>query len=304
MGSKNQTTTTTQNNTPWSAAQPALKTGLKDAEALYKAGVGFQPYTGSTVVPFANQTMSGMNAIEGAAGASAPAFAQNFANTASAVNQGGLNALQNEALGHLRPMAAGDMLTKNNPFTDSVVDRAAERMGTAIALQAGGMGRTGSGAHQGVLAREIGDMASNAYMQDYNRERGFQQDAIGSIFNAGQQQFRNQLDGSRGLTDAYNAMLNPAMSMMDVGGQYEDLQTRLANDQLRIFNETQRSPWAAIEQLNAIASGAGTLGGSTTGTQTIPGPSRIQSGLGGALAGGTMFGLPGALLGGLGGALF
>lgn len=302
MGSKNQTSTTTTNNTPWSAAQPALKTALGGAEDIYKAGIGFTPYTGSTVAPYANQTMTGMNAIEGAAGASAPAFAQNFANTANMVGQGGLNDLQNFAVDKLKPMASGDMLVSNNPFTDAVVNRAADRMGSQINLMASGMGRTGSGAHQGVLAREIGDMSSNAYMQDYNRERGYQQDAIGSLFNAGQQQFRNQLDGSSGLSDAYKAMLSPAYSMMDVGGQYEDLQTRLMNDQMRIFNETQKAPLQAVEWLNAIGSGAGSLGGTNTGTQTIPGPSRIGSGIGGALAGYGTLGPLGALLGGLGGA--
>lgn len=304
MGSKTETQTQTTNNTPWKAAQPALKTALGDAESLYKAGVGFQPYTGSTVVPYANQTMAGMGQIESTASAAQPAFAQNFANMAGTLGQGGLTDLQRESVDLLKPIAHGETLVRNNPFTDAVVDRSAERMASQIAMLAGGMGRSGSGAHQGVLAREVGDMANRAYMQDYNRERGFQQDAIGSMFNAGQQQFRNQMEGSRGLSDAYQASLSPAFSMMDVGGRYEDLQTRLMNDQLRIFNETQRAPLAGVEWLNAIGSGAGTLGGSQTGTTTAQGPSRIMSGLGGALSGGTMFGWPGAILGGLGGALF
>lgn len=302
-GSKTQTQTQSATSEPWEAAQPVLERALWDAENLYERGIGFKPYTGSTVVPYANQTIKGANAIENIATATQPAFDQNFVNTATMLGQGGLTDLQRQAVDYLQPMARGDMLTQNNPFTDAVVNRAADRMGSQISLLASGMGRTGSGAHQGVLAREVGDMASKAYMQDYDKERGYMQDAIGSLFNAGQQQFSNTMQGAKSLTDAYNAMLTPATSLMDVGSLYEDLNTRLMNDQLRIFNETQRAPLAAVEWLNAIGTGAGALGGTQYGDRVAQGPSRLGAGLGGALGGATLFGLPGAILGGLGGAL-
>lgn len=61
------TVTTQGSSQPWSAAQPALKTGLQDAQSLYNSGAvgqAMQGYTGSTVVPYSDQTTAGMNAIQ------------------------------------------------------------------------------------------------------------------------------------------------------------------------------------------------------------------------------------------------
>lgn len=296
-GSKS--TTQTASSEPWKEAQPALKTAIGDATKLYKAGVGFQPYTGSTVVPYANQTISGMNAMEGAATGAQNTFNQNFQNVGAAVGQGGLNELQRQSVAQLQPFANGDMLN-GNPYLDRMIARGAEDIGSQTNLLAGSAGRYGSGAHTGVLAREIGDMANTMRYNDFNTQQGRQMDAIGSIFNAGQQQYNNQTQGTGALMDAYSGMMAPGQTMQGIGSQYEDLATRTMNDQLRIFNETQNAPWAALERLNAVASGAGTLG--NTSQTTAQGPSRLSAGLGGALGGYSMLGPIGALGGGILGA--
>jgi hypothetical protein len=296
-GSKTQTSTATSE--PWKEAQPALKTAVGDATKLYKSGVGFQPYTGSTVVPYAQQTMQGMNAMQGAAEGAQGAFNQNFQNVGQAVGQGGLNELQRQSVAQLQPFANGSMLN-GNPYLDQMISRGAQDIGSQTNLLAGQAGRYGSGAHTGVLAREIGDMANTMRYNDFNTQQGRQMDAIGSIFNAGQQQYNNQMQGTGALMDAYGGMMAPGQTMQGIGANYEDLATRTMNDQLRIFNETQNAPWAALERLNAVASGAGTLG--NTQQTTAQGPSRLSSGLGGALGGGTLFGPLGAIGGGLLGA--
>lgn len=297
-GSKTQTSTASSE--PWKEAQPALKTAIGDATNLYKSGVGFQPYTGSTVVPYAQQSMQGMNAMQGAAEGAQGAFNQNFQNVGNAVGQGGLNQLQQQSIDRLQPFANGDMLN-GNPHLDRMITRGAEDIGSQTNLLAGSAGRYGSGAHTGVLAREIGDMANTMRYNDFNTQQGRQMDAIGSIFNAGQQQFGNQMQGTNALMNAYGGMMAPGETMQGVGANYEDLATRTMNDQLRIFNETQNAPWAALERLNAVASGAGQLGNSTQ-TQA-QGPSRLTSGLGGALGGAALgLGPIGALGGGLLGA--
>ena len=66
--------TTTQNSSPWPAAQPALKQGINAAQSLYNSGTGAKVYTGSTVVPWDAKTQQGMGQITDA-GASAGAVA-------------------------------------------------------------------------------------------------------------------------------------------------------------------------------------------------------------------------------------
>lgn len=292
-------TNTSSTNAPWGPAQPALQQSITNAQNLYNQGVGAQPYTGSTVVPYANQTIQSMNALEGIAGGAQPAFDANFNRVAANAAQGGLNQLQQGAVSQLQPMAQGDMLVRNNPFTEAVVDRSAEQMAHRVNEAMSGAGRFGSGAHQGTLAREIGDMSNRAYMQDYNRERGYQQDAIGSLFNAGQQQQANINAATGALQGALAGQTAPAGLLGQVGGAYEDLATRQLNDQLRVWNESQNLPWENLARLNAIASGAGTLGG--TQNQTAQGTTNNPNmGLGLGLS---ALGLLGQS-GGLGGLLF
>jgi hypothetical protein len=50
------------------------------------------------------------------------------------------------------------------------------------------------------------------------------------------------------------------------------------NDRLRIFDAQQNTPWQNLSRLNAIASGAGQLGGTTTSSQ--PGQNPFLTALG------------------------
>ena len=296
-GDKSQTTST--NSAPWPAAQPALKQGLTDATKLYKSGVGSQPYTGSTVVPYAQQTIQGMNQQQGAANAAAPAFQDNFRQVAANASNGGLNDLQRGAVDRLQPMADGSMM-EGNPFLDGIIKKNADDIRNQTAQMASAAGRYGSGAHTDLISEKIGEMANTARFNNYNTERGYMQDAIGSIFNAGQQQ-QNNINGNAGaLAGAYEGMMQPGNTLQSIGGNYEDLQGRVMNDQMRIFSEMQNAPWQQIARLNGVASGAGQMG--STGQTTAQGPSKLGSGIGGALAGYGMGGPVGGILGGLGGA--
>lgn len=296
-GSKQQTTSTS--SAPWSAAQPALKLGLNDAMKLYKSGVGSQPWTGSTVVPFAKQTMQGMNQQQNAANSAMPAFMQNFNQVAANARNGGLNDLQRQSIGRLQGMANGSMMN-GNPYIDKVINNTARDIGGSANLMASAAGRYGSGGHQNVIADSVGDMSSKMRMQNYDLERGYMQDAIGSLFNAGQQQQNNINNNAAALGGAYQGMMTPGNTLQGIGANYEDLMGRQMNDQMRLFNERQNQGWNQIARLNGVASGSGSMG--STGQTTAQGPSRFGAGIGGALAGYGMGGPWGGLLGGLGGA--
>jgi hypothetical protein len=343
----NKTQTQTTNSAPWGAAQPALQLGLNDAQSVYKSGIGSQPFMGSTVVPNARQTQLGLDQMESkATNAAQPAFQNMWDQVRANVSNGGLNSLQRGAIDQLKPIAnqkpveglgqlndvqrraydllnpiAGGSGMAGNPYLDQIIDKTGRGMQDAINLQASGMGRTASGANQGVLAREIGDMSSGLRYQDFNTQQGRmdqairdifgignqansqyeadmgrKMDATGSLFNAGQQQQDNINNNASALGNAYQSYLSPERSLMEIGGNYEDLFGRQLNDQLRIHQAQQDQPWNQIGRLNAIASGAGSMGSS--GTTTAQGPSRLSAGLGGALGGYSMFGPLGALGGG------
>jgi len=73
---------------------------------------------------------------------------------------------------------------------------------------------------------------------------------------------------------------------MKVGSMYEDLAARTLQDQNRIYDQTRQAPLAAVEWLNAIAGGAGSLGGSGSNAVSQPTPNpflQMLSGLAGPL---------------------
>jgi hypothetical protein len=281
-GSKPQTTTTVANNAPWSEAQPALKTGLADAQNLYKSGVGSQAYTGSTVIPFAQQTTAGMNSIQNTANQNmnGMGLSGQYQNT---INSGGFNAPQQTAVNNLTQ-------TATNPF-DITADPAYMRMRGAVAddvqnrvnENASAYGRYGSGMHTNAMTKTLGDTLAGMDTQQLDRMQGRQDAATQNLFNAGQQGFGN-------LGQAYEGMKAPAQDQMGIGSMYEDLAGRLKNDELRIFQEQQQQPWNQLGRLNAIASGAGTMGGTSSSTAQMPGQNKFATGLGYATGIGSLLG--------------
>lgn len=386
-GNRQQTSSTTSE--PWAPAQGTLQRSLQGANDLYSAGVGSQPYMGSTTVPQSAQTQTGLGWMQSGAQSAMSPMQRQFQMVANNAGNGGFNPIQDEAVAGLRGAAANgsgsgalndiqrnslagyqslagtgpaaegtgqlndiqrrsyDLLNpiaggsemNGNPYLDDVISRSSRDMQDSINLSASGAGRYGSGAHQGVLSREIGDMSSGLRYQDFNNQQGRRdaairdvfgmgetadrmyesdmgrrqaglagmtglgaagegqyRDALSSLFNAGQTHQQNINGNNSALQSAYGGMMQPGQTMMDVGGQYEDLYGRNLNDTLRIFQGQQDAPWNQLARLNAIGSGAGALGGS--GTATAQGPSRLSGGVGGAIAG-SSFGPLGMLGGGL-----
>lgn len=314
-GSKTQTQTTTQQ--PYAAAKPLLDQGMGDALKQYQNGGLVKPNTMSTVVPYANQTMQGMNAIQ--SGAQANMGGQGLSGQyQNVINSGGYTGAQQQAMGNLNPfasgqnntssaqanlsgVAAGNNLGGGNPYFEQALQTASDKTMDSVNRQAAGMGRYGSGAHSGVAAREIGNLQTQARANQHNQERNYQMQAnqmldaarsdnlnrqmgaIGQQFNAGQTALGN-------LGTAYQGSMAPADALMGVGGMYEDLMGRQMNDRLRIANEQQNLPLANIQALLAAGSGAGGYG---TGTTTAQMPNNTASNIAGGLLGGA------SLLGGL-----
>lgn len=297
MSGGSKSTTQTTNAEPWEKAQPALELGLGDAQNLYKSGQGFQPYTGSTVVPFADQTSAGMGDIQNrslSAMSGPNPFDSGFNFFGGMFDTQGLSADQRGIGDQWRTTASGSELNNTSPQFENLVGKVLGDARTGIDLSMSGAGRYGSpGAHTSVLARELGDLSDRMRTSEYARQLGRMDSARTNLANLGQQGITNQFGAASQLPSAWDARNMPASDLMRVGSMYEDLAGRTMSDNMRIFQETQQAPLRAVEWLNAIGSGAGSLGGTSASKSTQPGSNPFTQILGGGL------GLASLLSGGL-----
>lgn len=117
------------------------------------------------------------------------------------------------------------------------------------------------------------------------------------------QNIQNQLSSASGLSDAYaggmnralstalngqqftNQLYDPAQKIAGVGSFYDDRAQNELNANISQYQNAQQLPWQNLAQLNAIATGAGQLGGTTSQVQVKPGQSQLQQYLGYGTAG-------------------
>lgn len=176
-----------------------------------------------------------------------------------------------QGLGQLQATAGGDYLD-GNPYLMSVLDRGADRVQDRVNRSMSGLGRYGSGAHTGILSRNLGDYYNSALMNNYNTERGYQVNAGNNLLNYGSQ--TPQLAG-----------------MLDQANQGQaNLQLTTGQMQDQMDQDERMAGINAANYLAGIGGQIGGMGGTTTGeskTQqrtpmNIPG--MVASGVGMAMA--------------------
>lgn len=265
-GGSKQTTTT--NSAPWSGAQPALNTALKGAQDLYSSGTGSQVYTGSTVVPFSSHNLDAQNLIRNAADAN-----MNGKGTSgqyqSIIDSGGYNSAQNDALGNTRALANSTWSV--SPELQKIIYQTNADANTNVSLANSAGGRYGSGSGNAAVADAVSKNTNNLLYNDLSAFNSRKDAANSNLFNMGQ-------TGIGNLGTAFTGLQAPADGLFKIGQLNEDMYSRLLNDKLRIFDGQQQKPWENLSRLNAIASGAGQLGGTQTTSQ--PGQNPFLSALG------------------------
>lgn len=267
-GSKN-TSTTVSNNEPWGAAQPALNTALSGAQNLYNSGQGAGVYGGQRVAGQSGQTTGGLAALTGAANANMGGQGLS-GQLQGVIDSGGYNSAQMDALNNTREIANGSFDLNSDPGWAQIRDQAI----SGVNLSSSGMGRTGSGTNQTLLASNLADAGARQYGNWQNRRDA----ANSNLFQMGQTGFGN-------LGTAYTGMQAPGQTLLGVGQQNDAYQQSLINANIDKFDETQNAQWNNLSRLNAIASGAGSLGGSSTSKASQPGQSGLATGLGYAASG-------------------
>jgi hypothetical protein len=180
-------------------------------------------------------------------------------------------AMQNEALAGTRATSQGAYLG-GSPYLEGALGQA-NRL-TAESLQEGirGLqsktslaGRYGSGAEQQLAgkmtdaaARALAEQNQQAYLQNYQQERGLQEQALQSLGGLSQQGFVNQLTGAQGLgTAAQQAFANQMGATQAAQGVYgSDLANRMAAAQAG--QNVYQSDYA--NQMAALAGAQGVRG--------------------------------------------
>ena len=257
MSSGKQTTTNSSTSAPWDAAQPYLKTAMSSASDLLKAGTGYQPYTGETVVPFSDQTKQALTGIQ---------------NTAS---QG--NPLAGASVDALKGILQGN----DNPYFQGQVDKQANMLGDDLARQWSAGGRYGSANMATDVSQKIGDLRNQMFSTNW------------------QNNIQNQLNAVNAAPAAYDSLFAPYEKLAQVGAANEDLQQRKDTATQQLWDQQQQAPWQRLAAANAIFTGNGQLG--STSSQSVAQPGVLQQILGGASLGAGILGnaSQGSILGGL-----
>jgi hypothetical protein len=289
QGGGSPTQSNVTSSTPWGPSQQNLIDNMAHTKNWLEAPQTNAIYGGTRVIPFSNQSLSGMNNAQNFA----QTVGQTMQNNATGIIQnGGFNWLQNSAIGNmdkfangwmnpnsaqanLSGMASGALLGQGNPYLQSALTNANERAATGVNSAMSASGRYGSGAHTDTLAKTLAENSTNAMFGQYNQDvanmmgansqidnvnqsnLGRQLGAAGNLFNAGQMGLGN-------MSNAYDTALKPTQTLGQIGGAYEDLAARYAQEQADKFAESRDIGINQIAKANAIYTGAGNLGSQTS----------------------------------------
>ena len=255
MSSGSGSTTTVQKADPWAGAQPYLKDIMGQAQNAYIQSAGNSYFPGSTVVPFSPETQAGLGAITSRATQGSPLNAAAQGQLQSTINGDYLDPTQNPAYGGLM---------------QDVRNQVNSQFGTA--------GRTASGAHQGLMTRNMMDAGGRLYQQERT----------------------NQLNATQLAPTLAGQDYIDAQALLGVGAQREGLGQQYIDDQLARWNYSQQQPWQNLQNYSSLVTGMGSMGGQSSMTQPGAQSNPIGGLLGGALAGGSLFGTGGPLAGAMG----
>jgi hypothetical protein len=308
-----QSTTSTSSIDP--ALLPYLQTGLERAQSLFLTGEQPRFFEGQTYVSPSQQTLDALAQQEAIARQGSPALQQ-------------AQQAYGQSLQGIGQTAAGSFLG-GNPYQQQMIQAATrpiEQQFTqsvlpSIASLYSKTGRLGSGAMERALSqateaqtRALGDITSNIAGQQYQQERGLQQQAQLGL---------SQLAAAA--PSIYSQQFLPSQQLGQIGAAREQIAALPLQEQMARFQFGQQLPYQQLSGYLSSVYGSpmGNFGSQTQST-TMPSNPIINTaagaGLGylggqalGSFIGGTPFsltspsgfGLGGAALGGLlGGSLF
>jgi hypothetical protein len=249
---------------PWSGVQPYLTDYLKLGQNVTKNP--YQFYNGDTVAGFSPEQEAGMR----------------LGTQRAMAGSGTLNAANNNATSTLN----GDFLSPDsNPYLKQNVSRAMDDVQTRVNSQFSGNNYGGS-ANQELLTRNLGDVASGMYGENFARERN------------------NQMQTMNLAPTLAGADYQDANYLQTIGAQRQNLANQYLGNSASAFNGAANFPYEQLQRYgNVVSQGTG-AGGTTTATgMSQGGSSPLAGALGGAATGFSLGGPWGAAIGGIGGLL-
>ncbi|EJF76756.1 hypothetical protein ME7_00788 [Bartonella birtlesii LL-WM9] len=243
--------TTTQTNAPPAWAADIFKKASAQALDMYNKGIGGNVYQGERVAGLGNLTKNALTGLQQAADQyNNPVLTQLFnAPTQTAHN--------------LLGMAKGDWIGGNSKF-NAALQNALSKTSDAINQSMSGAGRYGSGAHTGVLADELGALATNATAQQYNQD-------VQNMMNANQMIDRSLYDQVNAANNYYQGQSN-AQSNALKGGIVQDMNRQnILDAERQKWNEQDNQGWNRLEQLLRVGTqAAGNYGTASGKSTTMP----------------------------------
>jgi hypothetical protein len=270
----------TSSSEPPKYAEPYLKEIAGQASRLYNSGTGYQYFPGSTVNKFGQESSGAMGGTLSAAkqGQTGQAAGAGLDYAKGLFKEGGMTPEMAKAYGLFESIGQN-----NNADFEKSLDYQMSKTADNVNSGFSGMGRYGSGAHAGVLGDTIGGQRATAMSNEFNNLQQQKLAAAGGMAGLGQ--------GAVGNVTSMAGLL-PTLSQ----GRYADLDRQLGvgqmrdgqrdkelQDQINRWNFKQSAPWNALGNYQNIVSGA--VGNYGTQTSVKPGPSMMQTLLGGLLGG-------------------
>lgn len=253
--------TSTQSNDPWAGQQPYLTTGFAEAQKNYQAG-GPAYYEGNTVAAPGNTTQQ--------AQALQIQRATNGNPMANAAQTNLTNTINGDYLN------GNPMLAANFQAGAGEITKAYQNATAGVDSNANAGGRLGSGMQAfyrnqeaDTLAKNLGNLYTNTYYNNYNTERGNQMNAasMAPSFAANDYQDLNALS--------------------DVGTAQDTYSQNLVNADIDRYNYNQNLPNNNLANyMNLIQ---GNYGGTSTSTQKAGGGSGFGQMLGTGLSIASLF---------------
>lgn len=215
---------------------PYLSEALGRARQIFLQGPQPTLYPGQMFVSPSEQTLSALQQQE------------ELARAPSAALQAAQQAY-GSALGNLQQTAQGGFL-QGSPYqqqmiaaaTRPLVQQFSENVVPTISSQFSRAGRYGSGAMERALGtasesfgRALGDVTSNIVGQDYARERGFQQQALGFLPSAAAQ-----------APQFYAQQFLPSQTLAQVGAQREAIAAQPLQEAIQRYQYQQQLPYAQL----------------------------------------------------------
>jgi hypothetical protein len=226
------TQTTQQSSAPWGAQQPFLTYGFNEAQRIYEGDTPSY-FPGSTVTGFAPQQQLALDLAENRALQGNP-----------------LTAMGQDVYGQT---LAGDFLSAGNPYFGAMAERIQNQVQPAVDSRFAGSGRFGSAGHTEATSRAMADALAPLAFQNYQQERGLQNQAA---LGAPQYAQQDYLDIGR---------------LAGVGDQYRALEAQHLGDAIARHDFNANLPGNKLAQY--MGQIGGNYGGTTTGTSTTQSPS-------------------------------